>query len=367
LKLPFSFRSLLPLLLLFPFGHRLMGQCTNKVNHVSGSAIVGTSNVTVTSAGNTANWTTYCPAVTSPFMIGYSTTSGSGPGSYTFAFSPSISGITLNFSGASNTGASIEEIRLSINGAHYPMAAPGAASGCDAMAILTGAGDLRGCLGCGVSGWSGTTISGFPISTLTVEDFVVGGTPNGSLFSLFICDVALSVEWLQLEAQLNNQGHTELNWSTAQEINSSHFVVERSQNGNDWSPIHQLDAAGNSTEATHYSFVDERTPSGQVYYRIVETSLDGATNESEIATVWQGRSNSLQLYPNPATEQVFIQGEFSRDAVVTLIDQLGKTVVMPTHWQTSGLEMETASLPRGVYCVRLRDGETTFTDKLILH
>jgi hypothetical protein len=222
-------------------------------------------------------------------------------------------------------------------------------------------------VGCGVSGWSGTTISGFPISTLTVEDFVVGGSPNGSLFSLWICDVILPVEWIQFEAQLNERGHAELQWNTASEINSANFSVERSQNGTDWNPIHKLDAAGNASTESHYAYVDEHAPAGKVYYRIRETSQDGSTSESEIVSLWVDHSDLLILYPNPAKDLIAIEGEFSHDVVVTLINQLGETTLLPASWQLDGLELVTADLPRGVYCIQVTDGEKTLTDKLILH
>lgn len=54
--------------------------------------------------------------------------------------------------------------------------------------MLTPAGNVGGCLGCTVSGWNGTTING-PISSLTVLDTLLSGSPNGSLFSLFICGI----------------------------------------------------------------------------------------------------------------------------------------------------------------------------------
>lgn len=165
---------------------KLSAQCTTQVTHTSGTTTYGCTDVTVTSSGTIDVNSAYC-ASTFPYFIGYTYNGGSsGNGSYTFTFNPPISAATLNFSGASNTSPSIEEIILYVNGQHYAMPSVGTGNGCDQLATLSASGDLLPCLGCSTSGWNGTQVTG-PITTLTVLDTVLGGAPNGSIFSLFIC------------------------------------------------------------------------------------------------------------------------------------------------------------------------------------
>lgn len=166
------------------------GQCGSQVSHLSGTATVSGTLVTVIPAGTTTANTVYC-ASTLPYFIGYSGTSGDG--SFTFYFSPPVSAISLNFSGISNDAGGTEEVALYVNGLHYAIPSPGAASSCDAMAVLSPAGNIRGCTGCSVSGWKETVISG-PIALLTVKDSVITGLPNGSIFSLFICTGEVGLE-----------------------------------------------------------------------------------------------------------------------------------------------------------------------------
>ncbi len=163
------------------------GQCTNQVTHLNGSMSVNGVMVTVGSSGFITSNSSYCP-VTSPYFIGYNYDSVySSTGSYSFSFSPAVSMATLNFSGISNTPGNSEEVRLFVNGDHYPISAPGSLNGCDPMAVLTAQGNIAGCSDCPVSGWMETPVDG-PIYTLTVEDTVVSGNPAGAIFSLFICD-----------------------------------------------------------------------------------------------------------------------------------------------------------------------------------
>jgi Secretion system C-terminal sorting domain len=339
-------------------------QCTNKLSHISGTQLVAGVNVTVTSVGNTCSWTTYCFGITDPYMIGYAPGPGSGPGALTFTFSPAVDGLRFNFSGASGSGASTEEIRLAINGAHYPMSSAGAPNACDAMAILTGAGDLQG-VG-GVSGWANTNISGFPITTLTVEDFVLGGTPNGALFSLWFCNAVLPTEWLDFSSELLDEQSVELTWTTATEINNDFFTVERSQDGQTWQAIGQVDGAGNSDVPQTYIFEDLQPQVGENHYRIRQTSLDGGTTASDVETQTITATQGIHISPNPAHNEVQIDMAGIESATVTLRNQLGQQVFAPQTVGVNQLILRTQELPRGIYYLEVKRDAKTVSQKLIL-
>lgn len=182
----------------------VFGQCTNQVYNLSGDTTVNGILVTVTLSGIVDSNSIYCGA-TFPYFIGWNYSSNmSGNGSYTFNFSPAISGITLNFSGVSNlAGWAIEEVKLFVNGAHYQIPIVGSSNGCDSLAVLSPLGDIDGCSGCAVSGWEGTTING-PIYSLSVKDTVILGDPRGAIFSLFICDsVTTEVNENEIPASYN--------------------------------------------------------------------------------------------------------------------------------------------------------------------
>ncbi len=339
-------------------------QCTNQVLHTTGTTLVSGVNVTVTSSGQVDNYNSYCPFVTAPYFIGYNFGSGSGTGSFTFTFSPSINGIRLNFSGASCSGIDCEEIRLTINGAHFPMASVGSNNACDPMAVLTGAGDLQGCAGCGVSGWSGTNITGFPISTLTVQDFVLGGTPNGSLFSLFICNGILPAQWLDFQAVLQADHTVALEWQTQTEINNDFFTVERSADGMVWEEIGVQDAAGNSDVVQAYTLIDQQPLDGESQYRIRQTSLDGASTHSEVRRVSRGALGGIHIAPNPAHDVVHISMAGLAQAVVTLRDQLGQVVEVSRDLEGDQMTLHIADLASGVYYLEVRSSEGVHSQKL---
>ena len=84
-----------------------------------------------------------------------------------------------------------------------------------------------------------------------------------------------------------NEGSVALYWSTSEEINASHFVVERSINGKEFDDAGLVFAVGNSTENLNYRItVDLRNKKAEVlYYRLRIVDMDGTTTASEVCTI----------------------------------------------------------------------------------
>jgi len=65
-------------------------------------------------------------------------------------------------------------------------------------------------------------------------------------------------------------------WATATEHNTTHFVVEKSENGITWSQLGTVAAAGNSTQELHYDVTDNAVKPVYNYYRLTQYDTDGA-------------------------------------------------------------------------------------------
>jgi len=76
-----------------------------------------------------------------------------------------------------------------------------------------------------------------------------------------------------------------LKWKTASEINNSHFIIEKSYNAYHFSPIGNINGAGNSNQPIHYIFEDYSTDSAIVYYRLKQVDYDGQYDYSNIVSV----------------------------------------------------------------------------------
>lgn len=64
-------------------------------------------------------------------------------------------------------------------------------------------------------------------------------------------------------------------WTTESEFEASHFIIERTNDGDDWEYIGELSAAGNSSQQLNYQLSDNRFPSDINIYRLRQVDYDG--------------------------------------------------------------------------------------------
>lgn len=91
----------------------------------------------------------------------------------------------------------------------------------------------------------------------------------------------------------------ELEWETASETDSDHYIIERSTNGTDFNSIGQLPARGTSNVANVYYFEDENPLNGLSYYRLKQVDLNGQNTFSDIRSVYINGSDIFSIFPNP--------------------------------------------------------------------
>lgn len=153
-------------------------------------------------------------------------------------------------------------------------------------------------------------------------------------FNWFFNDVSNSVFPVEFIAfEVNKEGgKTILNWSTATEVNSSHFVIERSEDALAWETIGITEAAGNSSEEKVYNFWDQTIGLvGQaVFYRLKEVDKDGNFMYSDIIEYQNELNplNTLEFAPNPIDTHTLYEWELGEDHVTSfrVINMEGKLV-----------------------------------------
>src|SRR6185312_13368907 len=177
----------------------------------------------------------------------------------------------------------------------------------------------------GAGAASGSILITGTVSTLTFKVYLRGNgkTPTWSNinehtgdawmmgFSAINSYVALPLALTAFTAE--PAGHAvNLQWTTAQEINSTYFVVERS---------------ANSRASVAYAFVDDDPEAGANYYRLRLVDIDGNSTWSAIreitcsgvadaasaaaAAVANGAADTpieLNFYPNPVRDRLTISG-----------------------------------------------------------
>jgi hypothetical protein len=148
-----------------------------------------------------------------------------------------------------------------------------------------------------------------------------------------------------------------LNWSTSEERNSSHFIIQRSEDGINWTDAGKVNAAGNTSLTSLYSFNDSRLRSAYYYYRLKEVDLDGTTQYSHISTVDLSSENIIvEIYPNPVKggDKLNITS-CEKIESGELYDMTGKLI--RSFNLSSGekeFSLETENLNKGIYLVKVK-------------
>lgn len=165
-----------------------------------------------------------------------------------------------------------------------------------------------------------------------------GSATDGTVTIIFTS--SLPVRFSSFTATATNKGAL-LKWSTELEINSSHFVIERSADGSNFEPIGTVKASGNSNSLVSYSFTDAATLAGNNYYRIKEVDLDGRAQYTNIQLVKTEQASLLLIYPNPSVNDVKIRfsGNFiNKQGIIKLLTADGKLVSQKRIGNISSLE-----------------------------
>ncbi len=104
----------------------------------------------------------------------------------------------------------------------------------------------------------------------------------------------LPIELIKFEGEGHNQQNV-LSWSTASEINNSHFEIERSVDGINFEYIGQIEGAGNSNQIQNYNFMDRNPLKGQIFYRLKQIDFDENSTYSKIVQIQNKESIDLSM------------------------------------------------------------------------
>ena len=153
-----------------------------------------------------------------------------------------------------------------------------------------------------------------------------------------------------------------LEWQTGMEQNNSHFVVERSSNGAEFTAIAKVGAAGNSNTTHSYKYTDEAPANGVNYYRITQVDFDGKHSSTDIKAIriqCNGNALAIKAYPNPAASQVNIQSG-KAVAQVNVVATNGQTVMkyVPSQNQGGTFSLNIQQVQNGIYLLQIvnKDG-----------
>ncbi|MEI7977763.1 MAG: T9SS type A sorting domain-containing protein [Bacteroidota bacterium] len=170
----------------------------------------------------------------------------------------------------------------------------------------------------------------------------------------------LPVKLNSFNAEIKNK-QTVLNWSTASETNNKGFEVQRSYDGIKFETIVFVNGIGNSNKIVNYNFIDNNNLSA--FYRLNQIDFDGNSELSKVVSVKNNEILLLQITPNPFANSIEI---VTNKNIISaeIIDITGKTKVLEVINGTNA-SIDTHNLSNGVYFIRVNNGETIITKRII--
>lgn len=185
----------------------------------------------------------------------------------------------------------------------------------------------------------------------------------------------LPVKLTAFTASLNND-KVNLKWETASEINVSHFEIERSTDGINFTQAAVVFAYGSATDKASYSFTDNVAGFRQsvVYYRLRSVDVDGKNDISEtriIRLAAQENTLALQTYPNPVSAELRVTvpaGWQNKQTVFEIYSANGNLTARKTTTGNNQTEtFSTVNLAPGFYIVRASCEGQTAQQKIVKH
>ncbi|WP_250253107.1 PQQ-dependent sugar dehydrogenase [Chryseobacterium sp. Marseille-Q3244] len=104
----------------------------------------------------------------------------------------------------------------------------------------------------------------------------------------------------------------------------------------------------------------------ELYVAGVESGKIFKITTGTLSTNENNLSNTLKIYPNPASKEIFIDGIKDKNVTLELINAEGRKV-LETDKITSGKGIDISGLPSGVYFINLKSGNLkSYSQKLII-
>ena len=151
----------------------------------------------------------------------------------------------------------------------------------------------------------------------------------------------LPVNIVQFDAK-GEKDRVALTWSTATEVNTKLFEVQRSLDGRNFQPLAQVKAAGSSNQLRGYSFDDKQVMQygGQlIYYRLLQKDNDGQQRYSDVRSVRIAKGgNLLSLQFNPVRSEAVLNYISQQEGKISIrvADVAGRTIMLMQQTTVAG-------------------------------
>jgi hypothetical protein len=215
-------------------------------------------------------------------------------------------------------------------------------------------GNIGYCYGAGGGGGGGAVYfkNGLPVATIQVNGGAAGaelgrdpgcnpiiaavaGSAGGSFTNYsytrsvvpgnYCAAIPLPLGLIYFKAILRNNKNVLLQWKIAETPGTKKYDIEKSINQRDWATVAVFT---NASQKNLYEYVDANPFAGNNYYRLKITDANYKITYSALQKVYvQSPGEQLVVYPNPAKENIIIEGELPVATKIRLLSADGKLII----------------------------------------
>ena len=205
---------------------------------------------------------------------------------------------------------------------------------------------------------------------------VSSGSCNCSAASASGCTVSAPVTLLVFDAVYSNSNkNTTLLWETTNEVNNSHFTIEKSYDGFTFEGIANINAKSSQSSVNEYQYEDEKTNEiTNIYYRLKQVDLNGQYTLSKIVNVVVLDNNNfdLRVFPNPSSSSDFTVSFYGVSQPISLIiydihgsELFAKTITVQDNNIVTAKDIN-SNLNAGIYYIHASVQGKSINKKLII-
>lgn len=179
------------------------------------------------------------------------------------------------------------------------------------------------------------------------------------------------VTWISVNARRAND-EIVIFWKTAQELNTDHYIIERSDDGRSFTAAGKLWSQNANTGAA-YSFTDKSAGKvNTLFYRIRQVDRDGQSSYSQTVKVpgYQTQVPEITLLSNPFDNRLGFdyQAVAAGQVTISLFNSSGRLCISQKKNTKAGRNnfwLPTNRLPAGIYLLRISDGRHSVSVQVI--
>ncbi len=162
----------------------------------------------------------------------------------------------------------------------------------------------------------------------------------------------LPLKWLNVYGSINSQNRAAIYWKV-NETGVKKYEVEKSTDGRNYFSIAWLGSMGDGIHS--YEYADTTALQGTVYYRILQTDMDGRSSYSTIIRLSAQTRQTITMYPNPFTDGVII---ISNQPQPIQVMNINGAVITSIQLKKGANYVQLNQLAGGIYILKTKDGRS---------